>query len=275
MNTSVQTMLPGITKNLIGKPVDIALTGFQTLVDFARDNFTGSIEMEKEGTEGLVNYLGTISSLRDSKHRRVGKILTLHDNTQARQLLDQLEELAARDSLTGIFNRRSFNQLATQNMYNLRESGGRMALIMLDLDHFKKINDTYGHSAGDVALKTVTDTCQNLLRQQDIFGRYGGEEFVIFLPEIDLTAATGIAERLRKGIREQVVSYDDSSFSITASLGVTGISSKTSIRNLDDLFQLADKAVYQAKQEGRDRVCVLDPTGNIPGKNDHASGEDK
>jgi diguanylate cyclase (GGDEF)-like protein len=275
INTSVQNMLPGVSRNMIGKPVDAALKGFQTLVEFARENSTGIMEIEKEGTEGTIIYLGTISSLRDSKHNRVGKILTLHDNTQTRQLLNQLEELAARDSLTGIFNRRSFYQLATQNMFNLRESGGRMALIMLDLDHFKTVNDTYGHSAGDVALRKVTDTCQKLLRQQDIFGRYGGEEFVIFLPETDLPIAARIAERLRKGIKKKIITYEEFSFSVTASFGVAGISAKTSPINLDDLFQLADKALYQAKLEGRDRVCALDATDNPTGANDQSSGEVK
>jgi diguanylate cyclase (GGDEF)-like protein len=254
MNTSVQNMLPGVSKTLIGKSINETLTNFKTLADFAVGNDAGSIEIVKEGTGGSVNYLGTISSLHDSNHNQVGKIITLHDNTLARQLLDQLEELAARDSLTGIYNRRSFDQLATQKMFNLQTPDSRMSLIMFDLDHFKNINDTYGHSAGDLALKTIASICQKLLRQGDILGRYGGEEFVIFLPETDLPSALVIAERLRSGINKQEILYEEHSFTLSASLGVASCSQDSGRLTLDEFIQQADRAVYRAKQAGRNQV---------------------
>jgi diguanylate cyclase (GGDEF)-like protein len=260
MNISMQKMLPGVSKSMIGQPVGEALAEYPTLLELINKGQSGSVEIDikKQGISSSLNYLGTLSTLRDAKNNRVGRIVTIHDNTQARQLLIQLEELAARDSLTGIYNRRSFDQLAAQNIYTLRETGGMMAVIMLDLDFFKRVNDTYSHTAGDLALKKVTETCHSLLRQGDILSRYGGEEFVIFLPDTDEPAAAAIAERLREGIARQAITFEERTFSLTASFGVASTICNGLI-SLDELVHQADQAVYQAKQQGRNRVCVCRP----------------
>lgn len=258
INPNFQVIFPDVNKKSIGYSVDDVLINHRTLLEFIKENKSGVIELEVNGTNGTLSFQTKSAPLYDLKKKGVGKIITLHDNTQTKQLLNRLEELAALDSLTSIYNRRSFNQLADQKMNHLRQIGGTMSLIMLDLDYFKRINDTYSHNAGDVALKIVTKACQKYLRQADILGRYGGEEFVILLPEIDSKTANTVAERLRQGIEQQSIQFENHSFSITASLGVTSVAFPNNI-TLEELFQNADRAVYQAKDQGRNRVCACNP----------------
>jgi diguanylate cyclase (GGDEF)-like protein len=259
INSSLQVMFTSVSKKSIGRSIYDILTDYSTFLEFIKKNSPGKVEFEVQKAQGTFSCLGTLSPLYSAKKKRVGKIITLHDNTQARQLLEQLEELAARDSLTGVYNRRSFDQLATQKMYHLQHSGGMVSLIMLDLDFFKRVNDNYSHAAGDAALIAVTATCRTLLRQTDILSRFGGEEFIILLPDTDSMAAHRIAERLREGIEQQCLSYEGHSIHVTASLGVTSVVSSSAV-TLEELILCADRAVYQAKQAGRNRVVVCDPS---------------
>lgn len=257
-NRSLEKILVDVDKKTIGHSALDVLTAYPSLVELIKKNSFGSVEFEVNRPGGTFSYIGTLAPLQDSKKKEVGKIVSIHDNTHTKQLLNQLEELAARDSLTGMYNRRSFDQLAAQKMHQFQLAGGAMSLIMLDLDHFKRVNDTYSHSAGDMVLKTVTEICRKLLRQADILGRYGGEEFLVLLPGIDSSAAAIIAERLRQGIEQQNMSYEGHSFTITASLGVASTVFPGSI-TLEELFHCADSAVYQAKKEGRNRIYVCPP----------------
>jgi diguanylate cyclase (GGDEF)-like protein len=132
---------------------------------------------------------------------------------------------------------------------------------MIDLDHFKRVNDTYGHSTGDLVLQAIAETCQRKLRKSDIFGRYGGEEFVIIMPETDEQRAWNVAERLRRSIVHISIPINDGAIAITISLGVATLSpedlcSDNSGDLLEKLIDKADQALYQAKQAGRNRVIV-------------------
>jgi diguanylate cyclase (GGDEF)-like protein len=128
---------------------------------------------------------------------------------------------------------------------------------MLDLDHFKQINDTYGHPVGDQALKALAHCCQHHLRSVDILGRYGGEEFLALLPETECEAAIEAAERIRKQVENQVLSSERGPVSFTISLGVATAAGHTDA-TLDDLIKNADDALYEAKRNGRNRVCYAD-----------------
>ncbi len=137
-------------------------------------------------------------------------------------------------------------------MFGSGSSG--LGVLLLDIDHFKRVNDTYGHAVGDQVLRGLADRCRALVRQVDIVGRYGGEEFAFLLPETDLFQASAIAERLRSAIAENPFTSEQGPIAITVSLGVSRAGRDLS--SLVALIEQADTALYQAKQKGRNRVEV-------------------
>jgi diguanylate cyclase (GGDEF)-like protein len=169
--------------------------------------------------------------------------------------MGQLEKLAALDGLTGIYNRRHFEDVAAREVYRFQRYGGSISLIMLDLDHFKNINDAHGHAAGDAVLVSAAKTLASCLRKSDIMGRFGGEEFIVLLPETDRAAAIAIAEKMRQALESLMVRFQEQSFRVTASFGVTGVTSPESATP-EIFFERADRALYEAKEKGRNRVCA-------------------
>ena len=161
-------------------------------------------------------------------------------------------QLAQHDSLTGLCNRRGLLERALPVLAASKRHGRPAALILLDLDHFKSINDRHGHDAGDRTLVAVADRVRGLCRVEDVIARWGGEEFLVLLPDTALEAAAAFAERLRAALASMAVTLaDGSAVTLTASLGVSGCTGATS---LDGLLRQADAALYAAKQAGRDRV---------------------
>lgn len=164
----------------------------------------------------------------------------------------RLVELATTDVLTGLKNRRYFMETASQEFERARRYQTPLSLLMLDADHFKSINDRYGHPVGDEALKALAEHGQRQLREMDLFARLGGEEFAILLPQTDLNAARTVAERVRQSIAAQPVAAEESTVSFTVSIGLAQLEASTT--NLDELLRQADAALYQAKENGRNRV---------------------
>ncbi len=153
------------------------------------------------------------------------------------------------DSLTGLFNRRRMYQLAEQELARIKRYGGSMGLILIDLDHFKKINDTHGHPAGDAVLKAFADLLIQEVRESDIAVRIGGEEFAIIMPDSDNSSAYALAERIRKA----TVTLDlPSNLKLTASFGVSASQGKND--SFEQLFSRTDKRLYTAKTQGRNRT---------------------
>ncbi|MCP4395177.1 MAG: diguanylate cyclase [Alphaproteobacteria bacterium] len=162
--------------------------------------------------------------------------------------------LATIDPLTGINNRRSVELIANAEINRSKRRSHDMSVLLLDADHFKKVNDTYGHSMGDKVLKSIADTISTELRKADIVGRIGGEEFVVILPETNVEKAAGIAERIRNKINSQVFTSEDknSIFQISASIGISTL--RHDDRNVDEILNRADDALYEAKENGRNRI---------------------
>jgi diguanylate cyclase (GGDEF)-like protein len=172
---------------------------------------------------------------------------------------DELTRLAALDPLTEAYNRRTFIELAERELARARRYRQPMGLMFLDLDHFKMINDNHGHLAGDEVLRQIKKVAESCLRQQDVFGRYGGEEFCVLVPDTDLAGTQVIAERLRQGIENSAPHLPGGKpLRITASIGVSAIPAGLDAINFDNLIEYADLALYQAKKQGRNRVVAED-----------------
>ncbi len=168
------------------------------------------------------------------------------------RLLDERTHLAFTDELTGLYNRRHFIKLAEREVNRAVRYKHPQAFIMFDLDRFKQVNDKYGHSVGDQVLKTVASLARQELREIDLIGRYGGEEFVILLPETGRRGAKALAERLRKRIAQTQIKVGQAEISITISVGVSILS--PDCNDLTQLIEAGDKALYAAKAAGRNRV---------------------
>ncbi|MCJ7435662.1 MAG: diguanylate cyclase [Anaerolineales bacterium] len=169
----------------------------------------------------------------------------------------QMEILAMQDVLTGIFNRRAIEEHARVEFEHARRNESPFSVIFLDIDHFKAINDQHGHSVGDHTLHQLAEILSKNLRQYDRIGRWGGEEFVVILPDTKISEAIAIAERMRVAIAETKFSLENGKYyEVQISLGVA--CATRSYPSLAKLIDVADQAMYQAKQAGRNRVCSFD-----------------
>ncbi len=164
---------------------------------------------------------------------------------------ETISRLAATDELTNLSNRRSFNEFLLAGISAARRHGYPLSMIMIDLDHFKNINDTFGHSEGDAVLKAFADLLREMIRVEDVAARWGGEEFIIILPHAALDAAAALSERIRVAFEQHAGKA--SSISLSASFGVVQLQEKD---DGDTLIRRADDALYRAKNEGRNRVVI-------------------
>lgn len=181
-------------------------------------------------------------------------------NAQNLQLTEQNEELkrlASTDGLTGLTNRRTLYEFLGTGVSRVRRYGGTLSLLMIDIDHFKRVNDTWGHAAGDTVLRNIAQLIRLALRDVDIAGRYGGEEFVVLLPETEIDGAMQIAERLRLSVAGTPVPQESGPpIPVTVSVGVGQLAAEESG---ESLLSRADQAMYRAKNNGRDRVETAGP----------------
>lgn len=182
------------------------------------------------------------------------KIKSLQD--ELKKANEQLKRLTNIDHLTNLFNRRYLAEILEGEFYRARRNRENLSLVILDIDYFKNVNDTYGHQNGDVVLATVAGLAQQQLRAYDSAARYGGEEFVLLLPGTSLQGGEMVAERLRQSVLEYTFPPPMEHLALTVSAGVASYPSPT-IDNIDSLFRQADEALYRAKQNGRNRVEVM------------------
>jgi diguanylate cyclase (GGDEF)-like protein len=170
--------------------------------------------------------------------------------------------IARTDPLTGLANRRHFDEQLTRIIGESLKYGAPASLIVADVDHFKKVNDTYGHEAGDEVLKAVARVFMGCVRAEDVCARYGGEEIAILLPETTVARAQEVAERVRRAIELRTIVHDEHEIPVTASFGVAGYPESSALR--DGLFPAADRALYEAKAAGRNRVRIAAPNAKPP-----------
>ena len=170
------------------------------------------------------------------------------------QLHTEVQKLAITDALTSLYNRRGLFELGEREIERAHRFNRPLTAILGDIDHFKQVNDNFGHAVGDDVLKNVAEALTNSVRKVDIIGRYGGDEFVILLPEIDIQGGQIVAERLRERVRATILKTPIIRVSVTISLGIAGITDEMS--DLKSLLESADHALYRAKAGGRDRTMV-------------------
>jgi len=170
----------------------------------------------------------------------------------------ELERLANTDYLTNLYNRRRFFQAAAEEFAGASRSRNPISITLIDLDYFKRINDTYGHLVGDHALIHVAKIIRTHCRVSDVAARYGGEEFVILHPSIDRNNAFKVAERIRKAVEAKPYAIEGDEINMTLSAGVVDNKIRNGVKRIDDILGLADKALYRAKDAGRNQVFVFD-----------------
>lgn len=258
-NRASTAIFPFITHDNIGTPVSDLLSaypGFLGLYSEADGN-TGEVSIDSPGG---TRVFSVTSSVSEEKGRTLCRIFEFADITRQSDLLSKLKEMASIDQLTGIWNRRFLLELGEKEISRLRRSRRGLSVIIADIDRFKSINDTYGHAHGDAVLKSFADVVTGCLRTSDIFCRYGGEEFVILLPETSPESAAEIAGRIRAKIESASVRTADITIRFTASFGVYGEPVVAAEQSLSAMIDSADRALYEAKNTGRNRVCCA-PSG--------------
>jgi diguanylate cyclase (GGDEF)-like protein len=243
-----------------------------TIVDAASADATHSIALTPEISLQLDQTIGAlpraivreIASLvrfandRDARVRDLNERLANLESANLDLLMKNsaLSEISARDSLTGLYNRWYVMEKIDSEMNRSVRHGSPVSLIMMDIDHFKRVNDSFGHSAGDRVLRSVGQVLRDSCRVYDVPGRYGGEEFCIVLPETKVGNTTVVAERIRERLEASRFDVGDDSVVVTASIGIAGIESVETEGSLSPaiLIDRADQALYSAKHHGRNRV---------------------
>jgi diguanylate cyclase (GGDEF)-like protein len=192
-----------------------------------------------------------------------GRMLTYCDVTDLINNAARLHELATTDSMTGLFNRRQFMALAEAEWTRFQRYHRPLSLLMVDIDHFKYINDTYGHAAGDLALSRVASLCNSEKRQSDVAGRIGGDEFALLLPETDSAQSVIVADRVRSAVAAELLFVQAVTLNVTVSIGISNAT--LSMASVSALMRSADEALYKAKSLGRNRAALSQPTYSAVG----------
>jgi diguanylate cyclase (GGDEF)-like protein len=213
-----------------------------------------------EGAIAVITDLTTQKKIEEELRRTRDELVILHSELEKSYMLEK--QIARIDTLTGINNRRSLFEFAERELNIAIRYQQALSMILFDIDHFKQINDTYGHLAGDQVLTCVAQTISRELRSMDVIGRYGGDEFIILLPQTSSLEAIPLTERIHASVSKIQIEFNSRPISVTISIGVTqvqhNIGDDTQVDTIEKMILRADKALYVAKQAERNRTKVLD-----------------
>lgn len=251
VNLPAARMVGSLPEKLLGRNMDAFIPLAQVLLGQPSERETRT-ELEIEGAERRY-YDILVSPLFEGKTSVIGRLVIFRDITERKRTQDELQKFAITDSLTGLFNRRHFFDLGEKEFAKSTRYDRSLSVILLDIDFFKGINDTYGHFVGDRVLAQVGVLLHKSGREVDLTARYGGEEFIILLPETDCESAKLVAERLRKLIEESLIQIENNLIRFTASFGVAA-KDGANAETFDQLVSQADQALYEAKRVGRNQV---------------------
>jgi len=259
-NRAAAAVFPELNGAALSIDVREVLSRQETLCARVTDTSEAEFLMTVGEGEFIRYYQSRISTIRSRSETPIGKILLFKDNTDSTLLLEKLRELATIDPLTRLFNRRHFLELTAKQLSRHARTERPLSLLIIDLDHFKHINDTYGHLMGDDVLRTIAGILSSELRGGDIASRFGGEEFICLLPETDSHEAFTAAERMRQSIRKTCIAIPGSQdISISASFGVYTVTAVMVGEKIETLIARADLALYRSKETGRNRTVVYTP----------------
>ncbi len=211
-----------------------------------------TVRMKKDGDQFPVSL--SVAPLRGQQNEVIGRLHIITDITERKKLQEELRQQATTDELTKVPNRRRFIDLANSEIKRAIRLKRPPAVALIDIDHFKQINDTYGHATGDLALIAFTQICQKQIREIDVFARFGGDEFVLLFPETSQEQAYEIVERIRMALTTNPVDLDGRPVTITLSCGIASLGDEQT--SFDALLNRADQALYRAKEAGRNRVVI-------------------
>jgi diguanylate cyclase (GGDEF)-like protein len=220
-----------------------------------RQKDTFEIEIIKDNQKTYYEFRRTV--LRE-KAEILGYIYFIQDITKQKEFIQELNNMATYDYLTQIYNRRRLMEEAEKELFKAKSCCSYLSVLMIDIDHFKKVNDKYGHLTGDEVIKVVVKACTDRLRITDIIGRYGGEEFIIILPDTNKENAVNIAESIRVYIQNLNIELKEEKINVTVSIGVTCAIIKDNTIDIKKMMQEADKSLYYAKNHGRNQVCTCE-----------------
>lgn len=238
----------GAVNHLLDEMVRINSEQTSLLRSVAKAQF--ALELERPDLE--MRHFDDLTSLNNDLHNLQRELAK--KNAELERLYAEVQRLAVTDTLTGLLNRRGAFDLAARDMERARRFAEPLCGLMFDLDHFKSFNDTYGHAVGDEVLQEVAVRCKSELRQIDTIGRYGGEEFAVFLPGTNIEGAAVISERLRAAINSEPFITSKGPLTVSISLGAAFATDET--RTPEELLGVADTALYKAKESGRNCVCI-------------------
>jgi diguanylate cyclase (GGDEF)-like protein/PAS domain S-box-containing protein len=277
MNPTARRILHINSDEIIGKPSSTILANWQELVSLCNQPLNKQVETQMVVDQDIYFHV-LVSPMLDNRNHPAGNLVILHDISQQKsaefalqkanerlqsqlaeiqRLQDNLRQQAIRDSLTGLFNRRYLEETLERELSRAVRKKYPLSLLMLDIDHFKMVNDTYGHAAGDAVLQSLGNHLLSYSRKLDIACRFGGEEFVLVLAESDAASALKRAEEWRAAIEKMNVIHAANTIHITVSIGIAVFPQHA--ENMKDLLYAADQALYTAKKTGRNRVVLCTP----------------
>ena len=218
----------------------------------------GFIVCDQQSTNGTFvnNALKTDSPLRDGDYLRIGNCIYRYltgDNLEA-EYHEEIYRLTVLDALTDIPNRRYFQEFLDREIARAARHRRPLALAILDIDHFKAVNDGMGHIAGDMTLRQLVGCAKGIVRRDELLARFGGEEFALVLPELDLAKAAAVCERVRQTVQDHPFVFNKQRYPVTVSIGI-GVMSGDEEVGPNELVRRADAMLYEAKRAGRNRVC--------------------
>jgi diguanylate cyclase (GGDEF)-like protein len=255
VNASAKELFHLFDINSWGIPISKIIPQWKGILERILSGQDHTAEYMQEDECGKRYFDIRVTDLFDQGKRYIGRVVILHNITERVRLLEEVSQLAAMDPLTQCYNRRYFFEIAEKEWQQAKRYHSPLSLAILDIDQFKKVNDSFGHLTGDRVLCEFVNFCRSNLREADLLGRYGGEEFVILFPETDMEGALNAINRICEGVANLSIETEQGNTGISVSGGVVCMSTGGST-SIEQLFACADKALYAAKENSDQRVMA-------------------
>jgi diguanylate cyclase (GGDEF)-like protein len=261
-NSAAERLFPELAKLEVG----VFINDVENLSWLAGDERRLKKDISITDPNGVIKHFQITESVIKYDNKAICRCIMLYDITEVKRLLEEISFRAERDTLTGLYNRGTFSDSSKVHLTRITSVSGEACLIIMDLDHFKNVNDSYGHLKGDEVLRTVANEITTCFRANDLLARYGGEEFIAFLPNVSEQIAVRISAKLREQVEKLEFTADDGSvFNVTISLGIA-VFIPDRHKTLDDLTLDADAALYAAKNGGRNTIFIAKASAEQEGE---------